>query len=137
MSSRKKPHPLESLSFHTPAAPAPQPAPPSSRGDTRPAPSAAPAPTEPEEATRSSNVTLPVSVWEWVDRKHVEARSRGGAAFRKAAIIRAAFAVAMSAEADIAGAQSEEEIVELMIGAIVLTHGKPSMPAQLGETTAQ
>lgn len=117
MSSKRKPHPLESLSFHAPPAPAPAPQP-------DPAPNAAPAPTDPEEATRSSNVTLPVSVWEWVDRKHTEARSRGGAAFRKAAIIRAAFMVAMSAEADIAGAQSEEEIIELMISAIVLTHGK-------------
>lgn len=113
MSSKRKPHPLESLTFTAPsAAPAP-------------APQATPAPeAPPEEPTRSSNVTLPVSVWEWIDRKHAEARSRGGAPIRKAAILRAVFAVAMSAEADIAGALSEEEIAELITRAIVLEHSK-------------
>jgi hypothetical protein len=119
MPSKRKPHPLESLTFEAPA-PAPQPT--SAAPQATPAPNAPPAQTE--EPTRSSNVTLPVSVWEWIDRKHAEARSRGGAPIRKAAILRAVFAVAMSAEADIAGALSEEEIAELIIRAIVLEHSK-------------
>ena len=111
-SPKRKAHPLADLKFTAPNA-APQPA---------PAPQAPPAQTE--ELTRSSNVTLPVSVWEWIDRKHAEARSRGGAPIRKAAILRAVFAVAMSAEADIAGALSEDEIAELITRAIVLEHSK-------------
>ncbi len=114
MPSKRKPHPLESLTFAAPA-PTPQPT------DASTAP---PAPAPTEEPTRSSNVTLPVSVWEWIDRKHAEARSRGGAPIRKAAILRAVFAVAMSAEADVAGALSEEEIAELLTRAIVLEHSK-------------
>lgn len=109
-SPKRKPHPLENLTFDAAPAPAPQPAP--------------PAPAVPDQADpiRSSNVTLPASIWEWIDRKQVEARSRGGAPFRKSAIIRAAFLVAMSAEADISGALSEEEIAELMIRAVVESH---------------
>jgi hypothetical protein len=110
-SPKRKPHPLENLTFDAAPAPAPQP---------QPAP--APPAVVPEDPIRSSNVTLPASIWEWIDRKQVEARSRGGAPFRKSAIIRAAFLVAMSAEADISGALSEEEIAELMIRAVVEEH---------------
>lgn len=115
MPSKRKAHPLADLKF-TPPTEEPTSAAPA------PAPQAPPAQTE--EPTRSSNVTLPVSMWEWIDRKHAEARSRGGAPIRKAAILRAVFAVAMSAEADIAGALSEEEIAELFTRAIVLEHSK-------------
>lgn len=119
MPSKPKAHPLANLKFtpptEEPQAPAPAP-------ESTPAPKAPPAPTE--EPTRSSNVTLPVSVWEWIDRKHAEARSRGGAPIRKAAILRAVFAVVMSAEADIAGALSEEEIAKLFTRAVVLAHNK-------------
>ena len=123
MPSKRKAHPLADLTFTPPSQPAsaaPAPAPQPTAAST--APQVPPAP--PEEPTRSSNVTLPVSVWEWIDRKHAEARSRGGAPIRKAAILRAVFAVAMSAEADIAGALSEEEIATLITRAIVLEHSK-------------
>lgn len=119
-SPKRKAHPLADLTFSPPSQPA--------NAAPAPAPQATPAPAAPpaaaEEPTRSSNVTLPVSVWEWIDRKHAEARSRGGAPIRKAAILRAVFAVAMSAEADIAGALTEEEITELITRAIVLEHSK-------------
>jgi hypothetical protein len=75
-------------------------------------------PSTPEEDTRSSNVTLPVKVWEWIDAKHAEARSKGGKPLRKAAIIRAVFEIAMSAEADLSGVQSEKDIAERLIRAI-------------------
>lgn len=110
MSSKRKAHPLENLSFDPPA-PTSQPAP-TSLGKEEPAP------TPQEDPTRSSNVTLPASIWEWVDAKHAQARSAGGAAFRKSAIMRAVFLVAMSADVDIAGSQSDEEIAEKIIRAI-------------------
>ena len=116
MPSKRKAHPLESLTFDAPAAPAPT-----------AAPTQAAAPAERAPALRASNVTLPVDVWEWIDRKQAEARSRGGAAFRKSAIIRAAFLVAMSVEVDLAGAQTEEEIAELMIRAVAQSHKRTNV----------
>jgi hypothetical protein len=74
--------------------------------------------TIPEGDTRSSNVTLPVEVWEWIDSKHAQARSKGGKPLRKAAIIRAVFEAAMSVEINMSGAQSEEELKERIIRAI-------------------
>jgi hypothetical protein len=73
-----------------------------------------------EEETRSSNVTLPVKMWEWIDTKHAEARSKGGKPLRKAAIIRSVFEVVMAANVDLAGTQSEEELVERLKRAITL-----------------
>ena len=43
--------------------------------------------------TRASNVTLPVDTWDWIDQKHMEARSKGGKPVRKAAIIRSKMVV--------------------------------------------
>jgi hypothetical protein len=106
--AKSKPHPLDSLTFNPPkldeAAPLSQPevpAPPVKTAE----------PLAPEEDTRSSNVTLPIKVWEWIDSKHAEARSKGGKPLRKAAIIRAVFEVVMSADVDLSGTQSEEELV--------------------------
>jgi hypothetical protein len=65
-----------------------------------------------EEETRASNVTLPARIWESIDAKHAEARSKGGKPLRKAAIIRAVFEVVMAANVDLAGTQSEQELVE-------------------------
>ena len=80
-----------------------------------------PEPPKPQEstATRSSNVTLPVDTWDWIDTKYIEARSKGGKQFRKAAIIRAVFDVVMAADVDLTGAQSEAEIVERLRHAVV------------------
>jgi hypothetical protein len=71
-----------------------------------------------EGETRSSNVTLPVTVWEWIDRKHAEARTAGGRPLRKAAIIRAVFEVAMQTEVNLAGVQSDEEIAARLLRAL-------------------
>jgi hypothetical protein len=46
--------------------------------------------------TRSSNVTLSVTIWEWIDSKHAETRSTGGKSLRKGAIIRAVFEAMMT-----------------------------------------
>lgn len=51
-------------------------------------------------------------------QKQTEARSKGGAPFRKSAIIRAVFLVAMSAEIDLSGAQTDEEIAQRIISAV-------------------
>jgi hypothetical protein len=113
--AKNKPHPLDSLTFigpklnEAPALPAPEPTVRLSK---------TPAPLVPEEDTRSSNVTLPVKVWEWIDTKHAEARSKGGKPLRKAAIIRAVFEAAMSADVDLSGAQSEDDLAARIIRAI-------------------
>jgi hypothetical protein len=57
-------------------------------------------------------------VWEWIDTKHAEARSKGGKPLRKAAIIRAVFEVVMAVDIDLAGTQSEEELVSRLSRAI-------------------
>lgn len=107
---QRKPHPLDALSFTVTPPPAPTP---------KPDPVPQSVPVVESDATRSSNVTLPVSVWEWIDAKHAEARSNGGAPLRKAAIIRAVFQVAMAAEVDLSGCQSDEEIAQRLKSAIV------------------
>jgi hypothetical protein len=90
--------------------------------DTAPAPPSEPAPDKPtpteSETMRASNVLLPVHIWDWIDAKHAEARSKGGKAIRKAAIIRATFEVVMSKEVDLSGVQSEAEIIERLNRAI-------------------
>jgi hypothetical protein len=95
--AKSKSHPLDSLNFKPPKLD-----------------EVAPVPAQ-EEETRASNVTLPVKVWEWIDAKHAEARSNGGKPLRKAAIIRAVFESAMSADVDLSGAQSEEDIAKRII----------------------
>ncbi|MEM7125703.1 MAG: hypothetical protein AAF702_05220 [Chloroflexota bacterium] len=62
--------------------------------------------------TRSSNVTLPVSMWDWIDDRHREIQRSGWHSARKAAVIRAVLRVAMTVEVDLAGVMSEEEIVQ-------------------------
>jgi hypothetical protein len=90
-----------------------------------PAPEAEPAqPEEPQEPpieveTRASSVILPVTIWNWIDAKHAEARRNGGKATRKAAIIRAVFEVVMELDFDLSGSQSEEEIVRRIKGAMM------------------
>ena len=113
--AKNKPHPLDSLTFTPPklsessALPSPeQPAPEMKTSKS----------TAPGEDTRSSNVTLPSKVWEWIDAKHAEARRKGGKPLRKAAIIRAVFEAAMSAKVDLSGAQSEEDLATRIIRAI-------------------
>jgi hypothetical protein len=109
--AKGKGHPLDSLTFNAPKL------------DEKPPQQAAPKapaspaekleePPPPEEETRSSNVTLPARMWEWIDAKHAEARSKGGKPLRKAAIIRAVFEVVMAADVDLAGTQSEEEMTQ-------------------------
>lgn len=105
--AKSKSHPLDSLTFKAPKL------------DETPSvimapPTTASTPTlqqDEAEETRSSNVTLPIRVWEWIDAKHAEARSKGGKPLRKAAVIRAVFEVVMDAKVDLAGAQSEEELI--------------------------
>src|SRR5689334_3792810 len=111
--AKNKSHPLDSLTFKPSKL---DEAPPLPEAPTPPAKTTAPQP--PEEDTRSSNVTLPVKVWEWIDSKHTEARSKRGKPLRKAAIIRAVFEAAMSAEVDLSGAQSEDDLVARIIRAI-------------------
>jgi hypothetical protein len=89
-----------------------------------PAPAAELAPDLPtlipeSDPTRSSNVILPVRIWDWIDAKHAEARSKGGKAIRKAAIIRAVFEAVMATEVDLSGVQSEAEITQRINRAIV------------------
>jgi len=113
-----KQSPLEELSFNAPKlddVEQPEPDPQPTQQDT--------VPEQPIEKTvvktRSSNVTLPINVWDWIDLKHIEARSKGGKPIRKSAIFRAVFEVAMSVDVDLSGVQSEEEIVERLKNAIV------------------
>jgi hypothetical protein len=111
--AKKRSHPLDSLTFAAPKLDAPQdPAVPSVLAPTHPSQTA------PEEASRSSNVTLPIKVWEWIDTKHAEARRNGGKPLRKAAIIRAVFEVIMVADVDLAGVQSEEELTARLLRAV-------------------
>ena len=118
MSSKRKAHPLESLRL-TPSVSAqqeePTPTQPSKQESTS---------SVQDDPSRASNVTLPASIWEWIDAKHAQARSAGGAVFRKSAIIRAAFLVAMSADVDLSGSQSDEEIAEKILGAIVQKYNR-------------
>jgi hypothetical protein len=108
--AKNKIHPLDNLSFSAPKLEEVQPVIQASKP-------AAPPPVA-EEETRASNVTLPVTVWEWIDTKHAEARTKKGKPLRKAAIIRAVFEAVMSAEVDLSGAQSEEDIAKRIIRAI-------------------
>lgn len=113
MPSNRKHHPLDNLTFTAPKldeSPPPTTAPAA-------APAKAESPPQPS-ASRSSNVTLPVAVWEWIDAKHAQARSDGGPPLRKAAIIRAVFAAAMSQDVDLTGVESEEEIAARIIRAL-------------------
>jgi hypothetical protein len=106
--AKSKSHPLDSLTFKPPKL---DEAPVLPMSEPTPPPAKVSMPTVPEEDTRSSNVTLPVKMWEWIDTKHAEARSKGGKPLRKSAIIRAVFEVVMAADVDLAGTQSEEELV--------------------------
>jgi hypothetical protein len=130
MPAKKKGHPLDSLTFTAPKLDEVKPTPASEvelvpQDGMQPTPAAEaempkgegtkPAPAEVE--TRASNVILPVTVWDWIDAKHAEARRGGGKAIRKTAIIRAVFELAMALEFDLTGSQSEAEIRERMIGA--------------------
>lgn len=63
-----------------------------------------------KEPIRSSNVTLPISMWDWIDDRHREIQRGGWHSARKAAVIRAVLRVAMAVEVDLSGVQSEEEI---------------------------
>jgi hypothetical protein len=115
--AKNKSHPLDSLTFKAPKldeAPAQATVPEVSPPSIESAASSLPK----EEETRSSNVTLPVKVWEWIDAKHAEARSKGGKPLRKAAIIRAVFDVVMSNDVNLSGTQSEEELVSRLKRAI-------------------
>jgi hypothetical protein len=117
--AKSKSHPLDSLTF---TAPKLDEAPP-----VVSAPPTAPAAPKEEvdaEETRSSNVTLPVRIWEWIDAKHAEARSKGGKPLRKAAIIRAVFEVAMSSDVNLSGAQSEDDIATRISRAIKQQHNR-------------
>src|SRR3954465_3539007 len=111
--AKNKPHPLDSLTFKPSKL---DEAPPLPEAPTPPAKTTAPQP--PEEDTRSSNVTLPVKVWEWIDTKHAQARSKGGKPLRKAAIIRAVFEIAMAADVDLSGSQSEEDLTDRLKRAV-------------------
>jgi hypothetical protein len=118
--AKKRGHPLEGLTFNAPKLEEVQPAePPAPALSIVPAPEK---PTQPQAApeieTRSSNVTLPANIWEWIDAKHAQARSAGGKPMRKAAIIRAVFDAVMAVEVDLSGAQSEEDIAQRIIRAI-------------------
>jgi hypothetical protein len=121
MSARKKSHPLESLTFTAPKLDEVSPA--VEDGQQAAAVAAVEAPKEGAKAgaeveTRASNVILPVTVWDWIDAKHAEARRDGGKAVRKAAVIRAVFEAVMGLEFDLSGSQSEEEIVRRIQRAI-------------------
>jgi hypothetical protein len=113
--AKKRSHPLEGLTFNAPKLDDVQPAEP----PAAPTPAQAPQPqAAPEVETRSSNVTLPAPIWEWIDAKHAQARSVGGKPMRKAAIIRAVFKAVMAVEVDLSGAQSEEDIAQRIIRAM-------------------
>src|SRR5687768_4984333 len=102
--AKSKSHPLDNLSFSAPKLEEVQPVIQAQKTD-EPPPVA-------EEETRASNVTLPIRAWEWIDAKHAQARTKKGKPLRKAAIIRAVFEAVMSAEVDLSGAQSEEDIAK-------------------------
>jgi len=112
MSRKQKDHPLDSLTFSAPKldemllVPEPDQS------------VSGPASKHKEVETRSSNVTLPAPIWEWIDAKHAEARSAGGKAIRKSSIIRAVFEVVMSIDVDLSGSQSEEEITKRLLRAL-------------------
>lgn len=61
--------------------------------------------------TRSSNVTLPIEQWRWIDRKHLEVQTAWGTA-KKNVIIRAALTIAMESNPDLTGCNDEDEITE-------------------------
>ena len=75
-----------------------------------------------KEPTRSSNVTLPISTWDWIDDRHREIQRSGWHAIRKAAVIRAVLQVAMEVEVDLSGVRSEEEIAQRYSRAIKQSH---------------
>jgi hypothetical protein len=73
---------------------------------------------EDKEATSASNVTLPVSMWNWIDDRHREIQRSGWRAVRKASVIRAVIEAAMKANIDLSGVTSEEEITDRVIRAL-------------------
>lgn len=75
-----------------------------------------------KEPTRSSNTTLPVSMWDWIDDRHREIQRGGWHSARKAAVIRAVLRFAMAVEVDLAGVMSEEEIEQRYKRAMAQPH---------------
>ncbi|MEM7132109.1 MAG: hypothetical protein AAF702_37735 [Chloroflexota bacterium] len=71
-----------------------------------------------KEPTRSSNVTLPISMWDWIDDRHREIQRSGWHSIRKAAVIRAIIQTAISVEVDLTGVTTEEEISQRYRSAI-------------------
>lgn len=72
---------------------------------------------------RQTNMLLPIDQLSWIDKKHTEANSRSLRSFRKTAIVRAVFDAVMSANIDLSGVVSEEEIKERVITA--MSEAKP------------
>ena len=72
---------------------------------------------------RQTNMLLPSEQLSWIDKKHTEANSRSLRSFRKTAIVRAVFDAVMSANIDLSGVVSEEEIKERVITA--MSEAKP------------
>lgn len=65
-----------------------------------------------KDPTRASNVTLRESQWNWIDDKQREIQREGWRGVNKSSVLRAVIEVAMSSEVDLAGATTEEEIVQ-------------------------
>lgn len=74
------------------------------------APEPAPTPQPPE--TRSSNITLQVEQWHWIEDRYQEARRGGWLTVSKSAILRALVAWASTVDVDLTGAESEEAIIQ-------------------------
>jgi hypothetical protein len=68
--------------------------------------------------TRSSNVTLPIEQWRWIDQKHTDIIGTWGSA-KKNVIIRAALTIAMESDPDLTGCNNEDEITERLRQAII------------------
>lgn len=66
----------------------------------------------PAPQSRTTSLKMYEHQLDWLDRMCIEARKKGGKAIRKAAIIRALIDLGMDSDVDLAGVQSEEEVVE-------------------------
>ena len=67
---------------------------------------------------RQTNMLLPIEQLSWIDKKLTEANSKSLRSFRKTAIVRAIFDAVMSANIDLSGVGSEEEIKERVLTAM-------------------
>lgn len=68
--------------------------------------------------TRASNVALPATQWQWIDRKHAAIMEEWGTV-KKNHILRALVTIAMEADPDLTGVKNEDDLTERLRQAIM------------------